>query len=101
MLAKSTDDYGLTVTDPSILRVANTPNTQFLQQAELRAIQQGLEYKKIIYSDGARYKGYVNEDGLPEGVGIRIWADGDKDYGEWHLNKRNGCGKVELANGES
>jgi serine/threonine protein kinase len=39
MLAKSTDDYGLTVTDPSLLRVANTPNTQFLLQAELRAIQ--------------------------------------------------------------
>jgi hypothetical protein len=41
MLAKSTD-YGLTVTDPSLIRVANTPNTQFLLQAELRAIQMGL-----------------------------------------------------------
>jgi hypothetical protein len=38
MLAQSTD-YGLTVTDPSLIRVANTPNTQFLLQAELRAIQ--------------------------------------------------------------
>jgi serine/threonine protein kinase len=38
MLAKSTD-YGLTVTDPSLLRVANTPNTQFLMQSELRAMQ--------------------------------------------------------------
>jgi hypothetical protein len=38
MLSKSTD-YGLTVTDPSLIRVANTPNTQFLLQAELRAIQ--------------------------------------------------------------
>jgi hypothetical protein len=37
MLAKSTD-YGLTVTDPFLIRVANTPNTQFLLQAELRAI---------------------------------------------------------------
>jgi serine/threonine protein kinase len=37
MLAKSTD-YGLAVTDPSLLRVANTPDTQFLLQAELRAI---------------------------------------------------------------
>jgi hypothetical protein len=37
MLAKSTD-YGLTVTDESLLRVANTPNTKFLLQAELRAI---------------------------------------------------------------
>jgi serine/threonine protein kinase len=38
MLAKSTD-YGLFVTDPSLIRVANTPDTQFLLQAELRAIQ--------------------------------------------------------------
>jgi serine/threonine protein kinase len=37
-LAKSTDDYGLFVTDPSLIRVANTPNTEFLLQAELRAI---------------------------------------------------------------
>jgi hypothetical protein len=37
-LAKSTD-FGLTVTDPSLIRVANTPNTQFLLQPELKAIQ--------------------------------------------------------------
>jgi serine/threonine protein kinase len=37
MLAKSTD-YALTMTNPSLIRVANTPNTQFLLQAELRAI---------------------------------------------------------------
>jgi hypothetical protein len=45
MLAKSTDDYGLPVT-PSLLRVANTPNTQFLLQAELRAIKNGFKYKE-------------------------------------------------------
>ncbi len=101
MLAKSTDDYGLTVTDPSILRVANTPNTQFLLQAELRAIQQGLQYREIKYSDGVIYKGYVNKDGQIEGVGIRIFTDGEKDYGEWHLNNRHGCGKVEFASGGS
>jgi hypothetical protein len=47
MLAKSTDDYELTVTDPSLLRVAYTPNTQFLLQAELRAIKNGLKYKEV------------------------------------------------------
>jgi hypothetical protein len=83
------------VTDPSLLRVAITPNTQFLLQPELRAIQQGLLYREINYSDGAIYYGYVNKDGQREGVGMRIWADGDKDYGEWHLNKLHGCGKVE------
>jgi hypothetical protein len=59
MLAKSTD-YGLTLTDESLLRVANTPNTQFLMQAELRAIHQGLEYGEINYTSGERYTGYVN-----------------------------------------
>jgi hypothetical protein len=37
MLAK-TPDYGLTVNDSSLVRVATTPNTEFLLQAELRAI---------------------------------------------------------------
>ena len=39
MLAISTDDYGLKVTDPSLLRIANTSSTQFLLQSELRALQ--------------------------------------------------------------
>jgi hypothetical protein len=100
MLAKSTD-YGLPVTDPSLLRVANTPNTQFLLQAELRAIQNGFQYKEIKYSDGVIYNGYVDKGGQREGVGIRIWSNGDKDYGEWHLNNRHGCYKAELSNGNS
>ena len=90
MLAKSTD-YGLTLTDESLLRVANTPNTQFLLQAELRAIHQGLQFKEINYKNGVKYTGYVDKDGQREGVGMRIWTDGEKDYGEWHLNKRDGC----------
>ena len=60
MLAKSTDDYGLPLTDQSLLRVANTPNTQFLLQAELRAIHQGLQYKEITYPSGNIYTGYRN-----------------------------------------
>jgi hypothetical protein len=75
MLAKSTD-YGLAVTDESLLRVANTPNTQFLLQAELRAIQQGLEYKWLTYEDRVIYKGYINQDGKKEGPGIGITASG-------------------------
>ena len=43
ILANSTD-YGLTVSNESLIRVANTPETQFLLQAELRAIKQGLQY---------------------------------------------------------
>jgi hypothetical protein len=29
---------------------------------------------------------------------MRIWTNGEKDYGEWHLNKPTGCQKVEHAN---
>jgi hypothetical protein len=72
MLAKSTDDYGLTLTDESVLRVANIPNTQYLLQAELKAIDQGLEYRKINFKDEGKYAGYVNKDGQREGVGILI-----------------------------
>ena len=77
MLAKSTDDYGLPLTDQSLLRVANTPNTQFLLQAELRAIHQGLQYKEIEKNKyGNRFIGYLNKDDLAEGPGILIQTNG-------------------------
>jgi hypothetical protein len=100
MLAKLTDDYGLQVTDPSLLRVATTPTTQFLLQAELRAIQQGLQYTENVTKD-ITYKGYVDKDGNKEGVGIRIHTSGYKDYAQYHLNNRHGVGKVEYADGDS
>ena len=100
MLSKSTD-YGLTVSNPSLLRVATTPTTQFLLQAELRAIQQGLQYTEIQVDEKLTYKGYVDKDGQREGVGIRIWSNGDKDYAQWHLNNRHGVGKGETASGKS
>ena len=87
MLAKSTDDYGLGMTDQSLIRIAKTPHT-FLLQAELRAINSGLEYREIKYEEGHRYTGYVTKDGKREGVGILIFAaNGEKQIGEWHLNK--------------
>ena len=58
-LAKSSD-YGLPMIDKSLLRVANTDDTEFLLQPELNAIKQGLQYKEIEYKDGVKYKGYVN-----------------------------------------
>ena len=81
MLVKQTDDYGLTVTDPSLLRVANSPNTQFLLQPELRAIQQGLQYREMKVDDELSYKGYVNTNGQREGVGMFIRTNGYKAYG--------------------
>jgi hypothetical protein len=65
----------LPVTDPSLLRVATTPTTEFLLQPELRAIQQGLQYKEIQVNKYVTYKGYIDKDGRKEGVGIRIKTD--------------------------
>ena len=62
--------------DESKLKVANTPHTHFLLQAELKAIQQGFKYREIEDKDGSKYKGYVNQEGLAQGVGIRIFPDG-------------------------
>jgi hypothetical protein len=62
MLAKSTD-YGLPLIDHSLLKVSNTPHTEFLLQAELRAIQAGLQYKKIetkLEKYEKTYKGYAS-----------------------------------------
>ena len=101
MLAKSTDDYGFAVTDESLIRVAKTPYT-FLLQAELRAINSGLEYREIEETDGNRYTGYVNKDGQAEGVGIRIWKDdGTKQIGKWLNNKLHQCGKIHFPSGNS
>jgi hypothetical protein len=60
------------VTDSTVLRVANTPSAEFLLQSELKAIQDGLEFTVIYFSD-TTYYGYVNKDGEREGVGMRIW----------------------------
>ncbi len=46
--------------DKSLLRVANTEDTEFLLQAELNAIKQGLQYKEEEYGNGIKYNGYVN-----------------------------------------
>ena len=87
------------MTDPSLIRVANTPNTQFLLQAELRAIQNGLQYGELKFTN-AIYNGYV-KNGKREGVGITTTTSGQKEIAEYHLNKCNGCAKVEYADDSS
>jgi hypothetical protein len=77
-----------------LLRVANTPDTHFLLQAELNAIKQGLQYQECEYPSGNRYKGYWNKDDQKEGVGISIFTDGEKHTGEYHLHKLHGCIKA-------
>jgi hypothetical protein len=58
MLAKSLD-YNLEISTP-LLILSNTPSTNFLLQAELKAIHAGLKYMEIDFESGVSYKGYVN-----------------------------------------
>jgi hypothetical protein len=85
-----------------LLTVFDTPETQFLLQAELKAIDSGLEYIEKEF-DEFRYKGYVNKDGQFEGVGMKVYAEeGDhpeKEIGEFHLGKLHGCVKIEHGYG--
>ena len=61
MYAKITD-YGQPMIDESLIRVANTPETRFLLQGELKAIKEGLKYTEIEMNDwpSKTYKGYVD-----------------------------------------
>jgi len=61
-------DYGLAETG-AVIKLANTPETRWLLQGELKAIKDGFEY---IEGNGENwtYRGYVNQDGEEEGVGI-------------------------------
>jgi hypothetical protein len=62
--------------DESKLKVANTPDTHFLLQAELNAIKQGLQYEEGEAKNGVKYKVYVNQSGEFEGVGTVILPNG-------------------------
>jgi hypothetical protein len=62
------------------LKIANTPDTEFLVQPELLSIQKGLQYKEGVKGVGLSgrnftYRGYVNADGLREGAGISFFED--------------------------
>ena len=59
--------------DKSFLKVANTPETEFLLQAELKAIKEGLEYIEMS-GEGFTYRGYC-KDGKAEGPGMQISED--------------------------
>jgi hypothetical protein len=42
-----------------------------------------LKYKEEEYDKGVKYYGYVNQQGLREGVGIRMNQAGHKERAEW------------------
>ena len=72
-------DYGLPLNFP--LKLARTPETRWLLQGELKAIKDGCEYEEIEAEDFT-YRGYINQHGQAEGVGMMIFNDGTKYSGE-------------------
>jgi hypothetical protein len=79
--------------------LANTQETSWLLQGELKAIKDGHVYKEIT-SKYWTYRGFVNQDGQPEGVGIKIFNDGNKYSGEYKGGVRNGVIKAEYDDGD-
>jgi len=90
-------DYVVLLNVP--LKIAKTPETRWLLEGELKAIKDGHEYDEVEYDDST-YRGYFNQDGYPEGVGIDIFNDGDKYSGEFKGGDRNGVIKAEYADGD-
>ncbi len=52
-----------------MLKLANTPETRWLLQGELKAIKDGYVFKEVKDENWV-YRGYVNQDGKQDGVGI-------------------------------
>ena len=82
-----------------MLKLANTPETRWLLQGELKAIKDGYAFKELKGKDST-YRGYVNQDGKIMGVGIEISNDGKKYSGEYKGGRRHGVYKLETANGD-
>ena len=80
-------DYGLQILPTTILHIANEPEFQWLLQPELKAIKDGLTYVENKDCAGwlqkSKYRGYLNEIGHREGVGITIYGSDKKVIGEW------------------
>jgi hypothetical protein len=54
-----------------------------------------LKFGELIEkNEDFKYVGYINKDGQREGLGMvvsRYSSDGMSFYGEYHLDKMNGC----------
>ena len=98
-LAQSTE-YGLVLTEeirPQI-RISSQANASFLYQAEIKTIKKGLAYKEESFI-GYQYKGYVNQNGEWEGVGIQEFKNRDKYYCEYYEGKMQGICLQLLSDG--
>ena len=76
-------NYGFQLLPETVLHIADTE--KWLLQAELKAIKDGLKYgvKEGTHDNGDKwsYRGYLNAQRQPQGVGILAYEDGDKHIG--------------------
>ncbi len=81
----------------TILHIANDEEFQWLLQPELKAIKDGLIYVEeehcYYLADFGKYRGYLNEQGQRQGVGI--FKGQFKYIGEWHEHEMHGIGKID------
>jgi hypothetical protein len=65
-----------------------------LLQPELKAIKDGLIYVKEKHEkNDEKYRGYLNAQGLKQGLGVLENAYGNIIIGEWHEDKLHGITK--------
>ena len=92
-------DYGLKMSPETVLKIADTE--EWLLQPELKAIKDGLIYGETDGPfSGYKYRGYLNQQGERQGVGILRFDDGDKRIREFHENKQHGTQITILPDGE-
>jgi hypothetical protein len=75
-------DYSFQLLPETVLLIADTE--KWLLPAELKALQDGLKYgfkEENHYYGKWSYRGYLNAQRQPQGVGILTYEDGDKDIG--------------------
>jgi hypothetical protein len=55
---------------------------------------------EIVYANGDKYTGVLNQSGQREGTGVYRFANGDRYEGQWWADKKHGHGFFFYVNGE-
>jgi hypothetical protein len=76
------------------LKLCKKTDGEFLRQAEIKALVNGLTYVEEPDEDGSKYCGYLNAEGLWDGVGMLVNKEGDVFMSELKDQQFEGRGKV-------
>ena len=83
-----------------IMRMLKFKDSLKLRALEIKSLEDGNEYIEEILSNGALYRGYKNDEGQREGVGIFTWWDKAKYEGSFKADLRSGYGRIRYTNGD-